>query len=1060
MTRAWRDRLLVVGGTLASVAWLALPPLGAPIVARGQTSSVPGDSVLPGGMQWRSLGPARGGRSITAAGSAARPNEYYFGATGGGVFKTTDGGQTWQPVADKFLKTSSPGAIAVAESNPDVVYVGMGESCLRGNVIQGDGIYKSTDAGKTWSHVGLEKTLVISKIRVHPTNPDVVLVAALGNPYASGPDRGVYRSTNGGASWERVLFKSDKAGAIDLAVDPARPEVIYAAMWEAFRTPHSLSSGGPDSGLWKSEDGGRTWKDITRAAGLPGGLLGRIGVAVSPADARRVYALVEAAGEDGGLYVSEDGGASWKQVNKERRFRQRAFYYTHVYADPKDASVVYVLNTGLYRSADAGKTWKTIRVPHGDNHDLWISPDDPRRMINANDGGANVTVNGGETWTDQDVPTAQFYNAITTRHVPYHVCGGQQDNTTACVSSAGPSDILYEVGGCESGYVAPDPADLDVFYAGCYGGSLTRFDRRTGQRRQINVWPDNPMGYSARDIRERVQWTFPIVFHPLDPDTLFTGTQHVWRSTDEGQSWQRISPDLTRNDPATTGPSGGPITLDQTGVETYATVFTIAPSRKDRQTIWTGSDDGLVHVTRDGGEHWANVTPRDLPEFSRISLIEASPHSAATAFLAANRYQRDDRAPYVYRTDDYGRTWSRIANGLPAEDFARVVREDPVRPGLLFLGTELGVYVSFDHGGRWHSLRLELPAVSVQGLVVEQNDLVIGTHGRGFYVLPYLQVLRRLGDGSADAPLRVFTPGVVRRARAVPIASNWRGGGMAGGGAASAAIDYLLEKDAAAVTIEILDAQGEVVRTFKSVADTEKKPESTAGGEDDEGPPKPPAPGRKKGLNRLTWNLRYESAPDFPGLIMWAGSTAGPLAPPGVYDVRVTADGASATARLEIARDARLAATDADLAEQFAFARQINQRVGEANRTVMRIRKIKTQLAERVRADAGKHAELGRAADALAARLTDVEGEIYQWRNQSSQDPLNFPIRINNKLAALQGVVESADARPTAQSREVFAALSAQLDAALARLGQLERTDLAAFNALVTKRRGQPVRPE
>jgi photosystem II stability/assembly factor-like uncharacterized protein len=1008
-------------------------------------------------MQWRNLGPNRGGRSIAVAGSASRPLEYYFGATGGGVFKTSDGGQTWQPIADKFLRTSSPGALAVAASNPDIVYVGMGEACLRGNVIQGDGIYKTLDGGKTWTHVGLEKTAVIAEVLVHPGNPDVVYAAALGNPYGTSPDRGVYRTKDGGTTWERVLFKSEKAGAIDLVLDPGRPDVLYAAVWEVSRTPHSLSSGGPDSGIWKSEDGGTTWKDVTRATGLPGGLLGRIGVAVSPADGNRVWALIEAAGNAGGLYLSDDGGASWTQVNKERRFRQRAFYYTHVYADPKAKDTVYVLNVGFHRSTDAGKTWKTIRVPHGDNHDLWIAPNDPQRMINANDGGANVSVNGGETWTDQDVSTAQFYNAITTRHVPYHVCGGQQDNTTACVSSAGPPDVLYDAGGCESGYVAPDPTDLDVFYAGCYGGSLTRLDRRTGQRQQVNVWPENPMGHSAADIKERVQWTFPIVFDPHDPKVLFTASQHVWRSGDSGRSWRRISPDLTRNDPGTTGPSGGPITLDQTGVETYATVFTIAPSRRESKTIWAGSDDGLVHVTRDAGATWANVTPRDLPEFARISLIEASPHAPGTAFVAANRYQRNDRAPYVYRTSDYGTTWTRIVAGIPDGDFARAIREDPVRAGLLFLGTEHGVHFSLDGGGHWQALRLNLPAVSVQGMVVELNDLVIGTHGRGFYVLPYLHVLRQVTPEVLAGRLHVFEPPAARRTRAAPIAATWRGGGFGGGAGASVPIDYLLPKEADSVTIEILEASGRPVRTLAGSAEAEKKRASAGGGgtsdAEEDGPPSPPQVGRKAGLNRVTWNLRYDNATDFPGLIMWAGSTAGPLAPPGRYQVRVTADGASAVRPLEVRRDPRSLATDADLQEQFELAKRINDRVGAAHRAVIRIRALKAQIQERAKAAGPKSARLGIAATALVTKLTEIEGEIYQWRNQSNQDPLNFPIKVNNKLAALQGVVESADARPTAQSYEVFKVLSARLDASLAALDGVLASEVRAFNAQLARGR-------
>ncbi|MCA1649990.1 MAG: glycosyl hydrolase, partial [Acidobacteria bacterium] len=622
----------------------AKPP--APVVHADQAAPrIEGtvDASLFAGLRWRSIGPARGGRSQAVAGSASRPLEYYFGATGGGLWKTTDGGLTWRPVSDGFFKTSSVGAVAVSPSNPDVVYAGMGETQLRGNIIQGDGVYKSTDAGNTWTHVGLEKTMAIARIRVHPTNPDVVYVAALGHPYGPSPERGVFKSVDGGKSWTRTLFRDEKTGAVDLSVDPKNPDVIYASLWEVFRTPHSLSSGGPGSGLFKTTDAGAHWTELTRNPGLPKPIWGKSGVSVSAADPARVYTIIEAG--DGGVFLSDDAGSTWKLVNDDRRLRQRAFYYTRLYADPQAKDTVYVLNTGLYRSTDAGKSIRAISVPHGDNHDLWIAPNDTARLINSNDGGANVSVNGGASWTDQDFPTAQFYNVFTTAHVPYHVCGAQQDNSTACVGSTGGGE-LYQVGGGESGYIAPDPQNTDVFYAGSYGGLLTRINRRTGERRAINVWPDNPMGFSSRDLTERFQWTFPIVMSPTDPDVLYVTSQHVWKSTTEGQSWTRISPDLTRHDPSTMGPSGGPITLDQTGVETYATVFTLAPSPVDGRVIWAGSDDGLVHVTQNDGTSWQKVTPPDLPEYARISLIDASFHAAGTAYLAANRYQRADRGPY------------------------------------------------------------------------------------------------------------------------------------------------------------------------------------------------------------------------------------------------------------------------------------------------------------------------------------------------------------------------------------------------------------------------------
>jgi photosystem II stability/assembly factor-like uncharacterized protein len=985
------------------------------------------DPSLLAGLRWRSIGPNRGGRSTAVGGSVSRPLEYYFGATGGGVWKTTDGGLTWQPVADRFLKSSSVGAIAVSESNPDVVYVGMGETQLRGNIIQGDGVYKTTDGGRTWMHVGLEKTLAISRVRVHPTNPDIVFVAALGNPYGATPDRGVYKSVDGGKTWTRSLFRDEKTGAVDLVIDPQNSEILYAGMWEVFRTPHSLSSGGPGSGLFKTTDGGATWTELTKNAGLPKPLWGKIGVTVSGADSNRLYAMIEAA--DGGLFRSDDAGATWTLANDDRAMRQRAFYYTRVYADPKAKDTVYILNVAFYRSTDGGKTTRTIGVPHSDNHDLWIAPDNPNRMIESNDGGANVSLNAGATWTDQEYPTAQFYNVFTTTHVPYHVCGAQQDNSTGCISSDGDGE-LYPVGGGESGYIAPDPEDTDVFYAGSYGGLLTRINRRTGERRAINVWPDNPMGFSAKDIKERFQWTFPIIVAPADPNTVYVTSQHVWKTTNEGQSWTRISPDLTRADPTTLGPSGGPITLDQTGVETYATVFTLAPSARDGNIIWAGSDDGVVHVTRDGGKTWRKVTPPDLPEFTRISLIEASPHDPATAYLAGNRYQRADRAPYVYKTADYGATWTKIVRGIPGDDFARAIREDPKRRGLLFLGTETGIYVSFDDGAQWQTLRLDLPVTPVHGVAVKGDDLVIGTHGRSFYVMDNISVLRQVSRNTTTEPVVLFDP-----ADAVRSVSR------------AVFVDYYLKAASGPVTIEFLDPQGQSIRTFTGSPQAEGRgaqPETTGGGRGGRGGGAPARVTATPGMNRFTWDMRYPNAKDFPGLIMWSASTRGPQAPPGRYTVKLTSGGVTKTQEFLIRRNESVTTvTDADLQAQFTLAKQISDKVSAANDAVIRIRELKTQISDRMAKSS--EPKMTAAGEALTEKLTEIEGEIYQHRNRSNQDPLNYPIRLNNKLAALQGVVEGGDYKPTDQSYEVFKELSARLDTQLARLDALVKGEVAAF---------------
>lgn len=1038
------------------LALVALQPGGATQTtaadgAQAQASPTIDPSIYAG-MRWRSIGPDRGGRSIAVAGSTARPNEYFFGAVGGGVWKSDDYGHTWRPVSDEHFRTSSVGAIAVAPSNPDIVYAGMGESCFRGNIIQGDGIYKSTDGGKTWQHVGLGNTETVSKIRIHPTNPDIVFAAVLGHAYGPNPERGVFRSRDGGKSWERVLYRNEETGAIDLSLDPKNPDVMYAGLWQVYRTPHSMESGGPGGGLFKSTDGGSTWTEITRNPGLPTGLWGKLGVSVSGADGNRVYAIIENE-LAGGVYISDDAGATWRKGDDDRKLRQRAFYYTHIIADPVIKDRVYVLNVQFWRSDDGGKTFPTqLRPPHGDNHDLWIASNDSNRMIEGNDGGANVSVNGGRTWSSQDYPTAQFYNVFLTRHVPYHVCGAQQDNSTACVGSesnpgAGEGSlppIFYSPGGGESGYIASDPNNPDIFYAGSYGGLMTRLDRSTGQRRLVNVYPNNPMGHSSADIRERFQWTYPIVFSPVDPKILYTSSQHVFRTTNGGQSWEKISPDLTRADPATMGPSGGPITKDQTGVETYATVFTIAPSFQDVNTLWTGSDDGYVHVTRDGGKSWQRVTPPDLPDFARISLIEASPHQNGVAYLVANRYQRDDRKPYVYKTADFGRTWTKIVNGLPGNDFPRAIREDIKRRGLLYLGMENGMYISFDDGANWQSLRLNLPVTPVHGIAVHERDLVIGTHGRGFYILDDIAVLREANPQLTTSTLHLFTPNNPLR-----------------GFDRNVAFDYYLGKDADEVRIEILDAAGAVLRTFTGKP-TDKEPER---GESDfffGGPP--PRVGTKKGMNRFTWDLRQEGAVTFPGMIMWAAAPQrGPASPPGQYSVRVTANGQSVTKPFTIGIDPRLRAqgiTEADLQEQFKLSARVRDKVTEANQAVIQIRSVREQVNDRLaKVPERRRKEIQAIADGLMKPLTAVEEEIYQVRNRSSQDPLNYPIKLNNKIAALAGVVESADSKPTDQSYTVFDELSGGLDKQLKQKEAVLARELQRLNAALKREKLEPVDP-
>ncbi|MBO0720895.1 MAG: glycosyl hydrolase, partial [Blastocatellia bacterium] len=707
------------------------------------------------GPQWRSIGPYRGGRVTAVAGVTSQPMVYYFGATGGGVWKTTDGGVNWEPISDGYFTTGSVGAIGICESDPNVIYVGMGESPIRGNVSHGDGVYKSIDAGKTWKKVGLEDTRQIGRVRVHPKNPDLVYVAALGHAFGPNEQRGVFRSQDGGKTWQKVFSRGSKAGAIDLILDPSNPNVIYAGFWQVIRTPYSLESGGEGSGLFKSTDGGDTWTNITRNPGLPKGLVGKVGITVSAANPDRLWAIVEA--EDGGVFRSDNGGRTWIKTNEQRNLRQRAWYYTRIYADTKNPDTVYVLNTSLYKSNDGGRTFTPISEPHGDNHDLWISPDDPLKMINSNDGGANVTFNGGKTWTEQDQPTGQFYRVSLDNDFPYHIYGAQQDNSTVRIVSrtlgSGISRTDWqETAGSESGWVTPHPKDSNIVFGGNYGGYLTRLDHRTGQERNVMVWPDNPMGWGAEGMKYRFQWNFPIVFSPHDPVTLYVGSNILFKSTNEGQSWQAISPDLTRNDKTKQGPSGGPITKDNTSIEYYCTIFTLMESSVQKGVIWTGSDDGLVYLTRDGGNKWDNVTPREMPEWIQINSIEASPHDAGTAYFAATMYKSDDFRPYLYKTKDYGKTWKKIVNGIPDNAFTRVIREDPNRRGLLYAGTETGMYVSYDEGESWRSLQLNLPVVPITDLAVHkrEKDLVAATQGRGFWVLDDLSLFHQWKDAIAD----------------------------------------------------------------------------------------------------------------------------------------------------------------------------------------------------------------------------------------------------------------------------------------------------------------------
>jgi photosystem II stability/assembly factor-like uncharacterized protein len=1044
-------RIPVSGKIAFLILILSLFLLSAAADARQEEGRYKVDTSLYQKMRWRSIGPYRGGRVTAVAGVASRPFEYYMGATGGGVWKTADGGLNWFCVSDGYFKTGSVGAIAVSEWDPNVVYVGMGEAPIRGNVSHGDGVYKSEDGGKTWTHIGLEDSRHISRIRIHPKNPALVYAAALGHVYGPNAQRGVFRSADGGATWERILFRSEKAGAIDLAMDPSNPRILYAAIWEAGRTPYSLSSGGPGSGLFKTTDGGDNWIEISRNPGLPRDVLGKIGVAVSPANPDRVWAIVEA--RDGGVFCSDNGGETWRKMNDDRRLRQRAWYYSRIYADPKDPETMYVLNTGFYRSVDRGRTFSSIRVPHGDNHDLWIDPENPKRMINSNDGGANVSINGGESWTGLDnQPTAQFYHVITDNHFPYRVYGAQQDNSTVRIASrttGGGIDVpdWHAVGGGESGHIAPRHDNPDIVYAGSYGGLITRWDYKTGQTRIISAWPENPMGWGAGDLKYRFQWTAPILVSRFDSDVLYHAAQVLFKSTNEGQSWAVISPDLTTNDKSKQQKSGGPITFDDTSVEYYCTIFALAESFHDPDILWAGSDDGLVHITKDGGKNWDNITPRQLPQWSLISMIETSTFDPAVAYLAVDRHELDDFSPYVYKTSDFGRSWKRISGGLPDGTFVRVVREDPQRKGLLYAGTETGVFLSFNDGEDWQPLQLNLPVVPIHDMVVKDGDLVVATHGRSFWILDDLTPLHQITADVEAAEFFLFKPRDAYRMRGYGWPRPNLGENPPQGSVIYFGFREFPEKK---VSLDFLDEAGTVIKSYE-VSEGNEEPEgrelspwASAGRGGDKITAVP-------GMNRFIWDMRYPGAERVPGAILWGGNLAGPAAVPGIYQVRLTVGEDSVVRRWEWKKDPRLGTTQKDFEEQFDFLIKIRDRMTEINGAINRLRAVKGQidaLAARIKGH-DKAADVIKAGEELKRKLQAVADVLIQSKSKSGQDPLNYPILLDNKIAALASIAASSDSRPTDQSYTVFEELSAKAGTQLDILAGILDKDLKEFNDFV-----------
>ncbi len=1012
------------------------------------------DQKLFGNMRWRNIGPFRGGRVLAVTGIPGEPNTYFFGAVAGGVWKSTDGGVNWKPLFE-HESTSSIGSIAVADSDHNTIYVGSGEACIRGNMSYGDGVYKSIDGGQSWKNIGLRDTQHIGAVIVDPKDANIVFVAALGHAYGPNSERGIFRTRDGGRTWDKVLYKDDHTGGIDVVFDPNNSNILFASLWQVVRTPYSLDSGGPGSGLYKSTDGGTTWKRL-EGDGLPNGILGRMGVSVSGGDSNRVYALIEA--EKGGLYRSDDAGEHWTRVNDDERYRQRAWYFTHIFADPKSIDTVYVLNTGLFRSTDGGKTFSLLPAPHGDHHGLWIDPTNPQRLINSNDGGVTISTDGGRTWTRQNnQPTAQFYHVIADNRFPYFLYGAQQDNSTIAIASRDTDEWVisdkdwYDVGGGESGYIAPDPRDANIVYAGDGGGIITRFDKRTEQAQSISPWPLDTSGRGAGELEHRFQWTEPVLLSPHNPDVLYTAGESVFKSADQGMSWTAISPDLTRNDKSKQKPSGGPITLDITSVEYYDTVFTVAESPVEKDLIWAGTDDGLIHLTRDGGKNWTNITPSNklLPEWSLISLIEASPHDAGTAYVAVDRHKNDDLRPYIYKTSDFGKTWVKITTGLPDGAYVHVVRQDPKNKNVLYAGTELGIYVSFDDGGHWQSLQLNLPTTPITDLIIKDDDLAVATNGRSFWILDDVNPLLQLTPQLASKDVILYKPAATYRLQFPEQVDKRRPVGENPPNAAI--VSYYLKTEAKdEITLDILDSAGKPVRHYSSKP--QNKFEQPPEWPDQERPPEllPTA----AGMNRFPWNLRYESPTQIPGAFYQGNGPQGPIVLPGTYTLKLTAAGKSETVPVEIKLDPRVKTSATDLQKLFDLQMKVRDDIETLHAAVNQIRGVRSQLEvvkKRLEEEGDKGKPILSACDELEKKMAPVEQELIQVKMQSSEGNLRYPNMLDEQYDSFRYNIESADAAPTQSELAVFDQLHSRLEKQLVAWKQVASNDVPAVNEQVRK---------